>query len=381
MQAKEARLKPRAVEPSKVGRPAVLSPAIAGRLRTPIIAGAWAPGARLPTRRDLCGEFGCSTITLQMAMDTLAEEGFIRSDGRHGTFVHDRPPHLTDIAVVYPHITGRNHFWEAMDETVKAWRSKEFKLSSWYGVDTHEDNPTYSALRARVSQGSLAGIVFVCSPHFFLKSPLLLKAGIPRVAFASNWRHPGEPVSTISFSQESFSERAVRRLAREGCRRIAVLTFPSDSYGHWEGVCRKHGLDLRPYWFQCIHQGTAETGRNVARLLFREGQSDQPDAVVIADDNLVEAVTQGMVDAGVGVPRDVRVVAHCNFPWPTRSALPVTRLGWDTRGILALALGLIEQSRANTTPTRAWVEAVFDDELDGASMDPPVHRQEGRKSR
>ena len=99
----------------KSGRPAVLGPAVADRLREAIVTGRWLPGTRLPTRRELGATFDCSTITLQMAMDMLASERFIRSDGRHGTFVAERPPHLTDIAVVFPRRPSRR--------TISGWPS------------------------------------------------------------------------------------------------------------------------------------------------------------------------------------------------------------------------------------------------------------------
>lgn len=347
---------------TRAGRPAVLGPAVAGRLRERIVAGRWLPGSRLPTRRELCTEFGCSTITLQVAMDALATERFVRSDGRHGTFVSEHPPHLTDVAIIYPQSAAHNHFWDAISETAKQCSSDRHKLEDWRGVDAHEDNPTYCALRERVLQGSLAGLLFVTSPHLFLNSPLLLRPGIARVAIASKWSHAGAPLSTIGVRHESFARRAVERLSRSGCRRLAVVTYPGDPYEPWRDVCAGVGLELRPYWFQGVSQGTPSTGQNLARLLFRDGQTDAPDGVVITDDNLVEAFTQGMADAGANVPREVHVVAHCNFPWPTRSVLPVTRLGIDTRAVLATALGLIEQFQVSPRAERITLDAVFEDE-------------------
>jgi len=167
----------------KSGRPAVLGPAVADRLREAIVTGRWLPGTRLPTRRELGATFDCSTITLQMAMDMLASERFIRSDGRHGTFVAERPPHLTDIAVVFPPSpVASNHFWVAVDNTVKHATFGDHALSSWYEVNGHGDNPAYCALCERVRQGSLAGLLFVTSPFAFVKSPLLLARPAPLAA-------------------------------------------------------------------------------------------------------------------------------------------------------------------------------------------------------
>lgn len=355
----------RATASKKTGRPAVLGPAVADRLRESFVSGQWAPGTRLPTRRDLGTEFDCSTITLQMAMDTLAAEGFIRSDGRHGTFVHDQPPHLTDIAVVFPPApVETNHFWVALDNTIRNAAFPGFKLKCWYGVDEHVDNAAHAALCERVEQGSLAGVLFVTSPFYFLNSPLLLRRpGIPRVAFASNWRHPEASVSAIEFKHASFAERAVARLAQNKCRRLAIITYPDDPYETWLEICERHGVELRPYWYQGVSQSSPGTGRNLARLLFREGQKDRPDAVIVADDNLLEPIALGLVDAGIRVPQEVRVLAHCNFPWPTRSAVPVMRLGWDTRGILDLALNVLNRTRGKPKTTKSSVDAVFEDEI------------------
>ncbi len=349
----------------KIGRPAVLGPAVAGLLRESFVTGQWSPGTRLPTRRDLCINFDCSTITLQMAMDTLAAEGFIRSDGRHGTFVHDQPPHLTEIAVVFPPFpVEANHFWVALDNTIKNTTFSGFKLTCWYGVDAHVDNTAYTSLCERIEQGSLAGILFVTSPFNFLKSPLLVqRPSIPRVAFASNWRHPGTSVSTVNFKYVSFAERAVAKLVQNQRRRLAIITYPDDHYEYWLELCERNGIELRPYWYQSVSLASPNTGRNLARLLFREGQKDRPDAVIVADDNFLEPITLGLVDAGMRIPRDVGVLAHCNFPWPTKSAVPVTRLGWDTRGIIESALDVLDQTRGKSITTQSTVDAVFEDEI------------------
>jgi len=42
----------------------------------------------------------------------------------------------------------------------------------------------------------------------------------------------------------------------------------------------------------------------------------RPDALVVADDNLVTCATQGIAASGVQVPGELDVVAHCNFPHP-----------------------------------------------------------------
>ena len=93
---------------------------------------------------------------------------------------------------------------------------------------------------------------------------------------------------------------------------------------------------------------------------------DRPDSLLILDDNLVEAATAGLVDAGVRVPRDMTVVARCNFPHPAPSAVPVMRVGYDVRELLSVCLdGLMRQRRGEPVPDITWIPLV-NEEQDGA---------------
>jgi hypothetical protein len=63
----------------------------------------------------------------------------------------------------------------------------------------------------------------------------------------------------------------------------------------------------------------------------------------VVDDNLVESATAGLIAADVKVPSDLHVVAHCNFPWPSPSVLPVKRLGYDIRECLQACIDAIDR--------------------------------------
>jgi GntR family transcriptional regulator len=55
--------------------------------------GEWGPGDRLPTERELCGQYGCSLITVRRALDELAREGRLERTRGRGTFV--KPSRIT----------------------------------------------------------------------------------------------------------------------------------------------------------------------------------------------------------------------------------------------------------------------------------------------
>ena len=65
-----------------------------------------------------------------------------------------------------------------------------------------------------------------------------------------------------------------------------------------------------------------------------EGQDVRPDGLIIYDDNLLDDVISGVLQAGASIPRDLDLVSHCNFPWSMPTAVPVKRIGYDANETL-----------------------------------------------
>jgi hypothetical protein len=78
-----------------------------------------------------------------------------------------------------------------------------------------------------------------------------------------------------------------------------------------------------------------------------------------------------------GVPADLAVVAHTNFPHPTPSAVPVARLGYDVAKLVMTCMERIDQQRrGEKPPALTLVPALWEGEVGAAK--PPVVR--GQKS-
>jgi putative hydrolases of HD superfamily len=63
---------------------------IAASIRAAILGGELEPGAQLPTGHELAEFFGVSRMTVQTAVRTLREEGFVRSRTGSGVYVRDQ---------------------------------------------------------------------------------------------------------------------------------------------------------------------------------------------------------------------------------------------------------------------------------------------------
>jgi GntR family transcriptional regulator len=65
---------------------------IADGLRTAILSGELAPGARLPSEQELIEAHGVARGTIRQAVNLLRSEGLVRTEHGRGSFVCDRPP-------------------------------------------------------------------------------------------------------------------------------------------------------------------------------------------------------------------------------------------------------------------------------------------------
>ncbi len=348
---------------SPLGRPSDRRNVIVKYLRDQIVDGRLRPGSQLPTRTEIEERFGAGPGTVQRALDSLVEDGFVEARGSRGTFVADSPPHLSRFALVFPSNPSEWHrCWQAMsNEAHKISASySDRDLAFYYGVDGHSDSEDFQRLLRDIANKRVAGIIFTSPPHMLKNTPALDEPGIPRVAWATTSEFN---VACVNTDSVSWLSRALDYLAERGRRRIAIIMPPTnDRTRDWIIPVRQRGFETHDYWMQSVHLRDSLNANNCAQLLMQ--CSVRPDGLIIADDNLVEQATAGLLASGVQVPGDLDVVAHCNFPWPTPSAVPVRRLGYDARHILHACLeSLDQQSRGEPHAVMTQVPAIFEEEV------------------
>lgn len=357
---------PRVSKPSTEKRTAILA-----ALRQRIVAGEWGPGTQLPIRAELEQQFGVSGVTMQKALDQLNRDGFTYGKRRWGTFVAENPPHLSRYGIVFPGRPGNApvwvRFWTALiNEAANLQESRSRQMPVFYGVDGHSDSEDYQRLLQELRHQRLAGLIFPSLPFDLTDTPVMLEAGLPRVAVTGP-DEGGAHITPLVLDWRSFIEKALEYLAARGRRRIAVLTAPGDQgrlaeYLQQGLAARK--LETRPYWLQEISQTGQQAAQACVHMLLHGSGADRPDGLIITDDNLVEYGVAGAMDARVQLGKDTDVVAHCNFPWPGSQSMGIKRLGFDARQLLERSIEIIDkQRRGEGKSGPVLVPAVFEDEV------------------
>lgn len=347
--------------------------------RRMIVKGDWPLGERLPTRDVLAGRYQTSKLTVQKALDRLHEEGLVEPRGRAGTFVSSRKPTSATVGLIFSEplsawVWTCSPYWNALRreaELFSSHRPGQRVECFFHCFDPFAEADT-SGLAEALEEDRLAGLIIVDPTSWHPSRPV----GIPTIYVGGT---NIERRTIVTLSSETWIERAVSEVVRHGCKRVALLNNAARSHEQVQALVHgvtSHGLTVRPQWVQGIFPDYAHWARSCAHLLAQRQVAEPIDAMLITDDSLVEHAVGGLVDARVSVPGDIRVIAHCNFPWPTPSAVPVRRLGHDLRELLLTATGLLERMVAGqrvrsvtSLPVRFENEVVHTS-ITGSTVDP-----------
>ena len=350
------------------GRPAVKRDRVVQHLRGLIVSGKRAPGDQMPTHAELERRFDAESPTIRAAMSVLREDGFVETRHRDGSFVAAHPPHLSQFAFVFPFSSSLapSQFFQAIRAEADLWQVPARRVLMFYEIGAHTDVEDYQRLLRYVQSDRLAGLIFAFNPFVLsqMGSPLTMTTGLPRVLIESRADEGGFP--TVYPDLKAFLPKAFDHLAARGCKRVAIARIPGEDptvdLVRIPALAAARGLTVEADWIQAAHPSAGPWLRQLGRLLVRGAPGERPDALVITDDNLVPELTAGLAGSGV---RDLVVVAQTNFPHPTPSAVPVTRLGYDIRKLVAVCMERIDQQRrGETAPAYTTLPPQFEEERD-----------------
>ena len=355
-------------------RPPIEQDRVYQRVQSRILQGSLAPGERLSPRLTYVKDLGVSTVTVQRAFDRLIQEGFVEARGALGTFVSEAPPHLCRFALAFPDlldVSPPNQWYSAL---IRSSRSIEqatrFRIATYQEVNDHLKSPGLQDLLSDVAGNRLAGVVFVGDPRLSRKSLSSLCSNLPCVALGASPPFSGirHIIQVKLGSPTSFFQRALDYLLERKCSRVALMAvsgIETDRLEFFQSRAQALGLQTAPRWIHGVEPKTSQWAGSIIRLMFHKDQRTVPDALIISDDNLVEQTCLGLKAAGVRVPDDLNVVAHCNYPLPSPCSLPVARLGYDSLATLTHCVELIGQ-RCRGKPRSQFltIDPGFEWELD-----------------
>lgn len=329
---------------------------IMARIRASIVAGHYRPGLRLPTFAEMETDFSVGRAVIQRALEELKREGFVRSEGRKGLYVTENPPHLFQYGLVLPSSPGDPGWCQLMTAlNNEAYRIEQAdslrRFRFYYDMKPRGAKPaTQQQLQEDMQAHRLAGLIIHRESASLVDEVTEVAPKVPHVHLFADAR-TGVAAPCITVDAAELINRALRLLHDKGRRRVAILAMSGTHEDiKYNEVFAEAGLEYHAPWVQWIARSDPGTCEHLVSLLMDYSKKSRPDAFIVADDNLVPYVSSGLVAAGIRAGDDLDLVAHCNWPWPPRSVLPMVRIGFDLREMMRRALETIALQHTAGTP-------------------------------
>jgi len=352
------------MEQSSTKSPGTKQAEIVAALRREIVLGRQAPGTRLPTWDELAEQFGVSRPTLRLALGDLRTQGFVEADSTRGTFVARKPPCLHRYGLVFYESPGLgwNRFYAALAQAAAGiTHAGEREVAVFYNVRAGEGSQPRGQILEDVANHRFAGLVLVGAASL-MPDPLWQSMPVDRMVICKPEKC--KDLSSLVLDWPSFWKKSLDWLESRGRRRVAVLgSDTSPQTGLYE-LAVKRGLVTKPGWHQAASLRYPEGAGHIMQLLMDPSLGEKPDAIIVTDDNLVEAALGGLLASGVRVGEQIDVVAHCCWPWPVPTMPQVKRLGFDAAEVLTVALRMVDAQRGGRREqVEERVVARFEDEV------------------
>ena len=298
------------------------------------------PDGRLAPVRQLAAELGVSVPTIRAAQTLLEREGLVKIRHGSGVYVAERPTRkwigmYTAFNILQPR-TSSFH-------TLVLHALREFFAAQGFCAEVYighsvagelEQQPSNPRFVEDVAAGRLAGLVLQSAPETLGWAEWVAGLRVPAVG-----RHTAYSVEA---GYDEMVKQAVRHLAGQGCRRIAMLSYaPGAGEAELETALAEYGLEYRAEW---VRHDLHPMLRGAGWEEFREVWSaypEKPDGLLVTDDVLFDEARIAIQELGLRVPEQLRIVTHANRGAGRRYPFPVTEAQVDPERYAAALGGML----------------------------------------
>jgi DNA-binding LacI/PurR family transcriptional regulator len=330
--------------------------AVYARLYEAITSGQHPPGAQLASIRQLAREFGTGVLTVQQALDDLAEAGYVVSRHGSGTFVTGvhRSIGMEDVVVLC--VAARGHLWADLCGMLMEGLAEHERVGMVIGTEMKDEH--HQCLIQRMAHSDARSFVVQGSSDFpfevFAYPAMQRKTIVAVVEWVSDLGWPG--LHRVLHDGELGGRLVAEHLWVLGHRHVLCVDSPYN-HGCFE--------ELPPNFWAGGNAFVREWARRGGRWqAMRHGLSDGEGAVLGAD--LVERFRGADAPTAVFGVRDreawlaqqtlrrelpaldgrVAVVGYGDTPWSQAGAPPFTSVSYELEQIAKAALGVLEAARA-----------------------------------
>lgn len=313
---------------------------ISFHLRKEILAGL-KPGQRLEAESQLAARYGVSVRTIREALSALAEKGMIERRHGSGTYVADWSAHQhVAIWIASDQVFERVSYWalRSLNHLRVHLYKQGVRTKIYWSCNPGVADPTDGSAEEfehDLSHRRISAIGIVQGHYGSDIEKLIRRLRVPVV---TNTLCDDPDVMAVGANLVKAIEQSVGYLLRQGCRRIAWLGW-SDArglgivadagYQKYRSMLSAAGLSMPEHWMRTdLHPTLAGAGYEEFREIWTASR-EKPDGLLVTDDVLFQDIVTAILELGIAVPEQLKIVAYANRGAVTGAFFPAARVEFD----------------------------------------------------
>ncbi len=335
--------------------------ALAQALQAKILNGDYSVGEKLPTEKELAVQHNVAVMTVRQGVGLLVQKGLVERRHGLGTFVLRTSQAKANVALLFGDCLSVEsaHYYRALvarfeaGTNLRQWNLRQYDRLNREMFPASFCNQREQTLLSDHRHEPFSGLIEM-TPGVSPIIPRELIGVIPQVR-----SEPGSRHSDIASDELGFGTKAVEHLVQAGCRRLLYFATAWESPGQVMkipakvdvvmDVSRRHGLPPVSVHVEPVRTQGYEMERQLferfAQLVrgWNQPGKTAPDGIIFHDDIALRSVAPAMLQAGIVVPRDMKVFCAGNEDIRFHYGFPIIRYEISPRRIVDHLLSVLDR--------------------------------------
>ena len=343
---------------------------ICEQLRSAILGGQYHHGDKLPSEAMLCEQFHASRITVAKALQTLQMDGLIVRRAGSGTYIHLPTTNAShQFGLLIPELGSTEIFEPICQGIMRSPQARTHSLVWGHAiVDESGRQETAAELCRQFIAQKVSGVFFApleYADEKDLKNQTIVaelrQANIPIVLLDRCYKtYPlRSNLDRVGIDNHRASFMLTEHLWNQGARRIVFVAKKRSATTIVERISGYYFAlrECGSKYSGNVFFGDAEDGEFVQQFVRKE----KPDAVVCGNDLTAARLMRSLIELGVRIPEQMRLVGFDDVSYAKFLPVPLTTIHQNCQQIGEAAIELMLDRMEN--PTRPGIDLLVPFEL------------------
>lgn len=286
-------------------------------IKSAISNGIFSEGDVLPSRERMSRALGVGECTVRSALVKLISDGFLVSRPHIGCTVVSSPVCAVkgDILLVTTERSGSYSWFVFQDTLSSVCATAGYHVSTVFYLDGETGVTGDGLLRASLAEKPSFVVVYSTKPKLPAVSRIIARYGCPYavigIAKPRSRLCVGAWYPDFSAALKSFAAHCVKERVFSVCQ----FDFGDDSIMDASGILEQNGINVERMSLRLLDVfSNLDAIQDMARQMMarRISRGALPDLLFFTDDFITRGAIPVLLENGIRIPRDIRLVTHAN---------------------------------------------------------------------